>query len=90
MKFYSFEIVIDKEPEDEGYTAYSPNLPGCFSNGRTTEEAKRNIRVAIEQHIESLLEHNQPVSAKRATGACGGVDEALRFMTDNMNNIQLA
>ena len=29
--------------EDEGYYAYSPNLPGYFSNGRTIEDTKRNI-----------------------------------------------
>jgi predicted RNase H-like HicB family nuclease len=61
MPYYSFEIVIEKEPEDEGYFAYSPNLPGCHSNGKTIEETKRNIRVAIEQHIESLRAHDQPV-----------------------------
>ena len=61
MKFYTFEIVVEKEQEDEGYSAYSPTLPGCFSNGKTTEEAKRNIREAIQQHIVSLLAHNQPV-----------------------------
>jgi len=55
MKYYSFQVVIEKEPEDEGYYVYSPTLPGCFSNGRTIEEAKRNIRVAIEQHLASLL-----------------------------------
>lgn len=47
MRFYSFEIVIEKEPEDAGYFAYSPTLPGCFSNGATIEEAKRNIREAV-------------------------------------------
>ncbi len=57
MKFYSFQIVIEREPEDEGYFAYSPTLPGCFSNGRTIEEAKKNIREAIEQHLASLREH---------------------------------
>jgi predicted RNase H-like HicB family nuclease len=61
MKFYSFQIVIEKEPEDEGYFAYSPTLPGCFSNGKTIEEAKRNIREAIEQHVESLRSHVQPI-----------------------------
>lgn len=61
MGYYTFEIVIEKEAEDEGYMAYSPNLPGCFSNGKTIEEAKRNIREAIEQHVESLLAHGQPV-----------------------------
>lgn len=61
MKYYTFEIVIEKEAEDEGYTAYSPNLPSCFSSGRTIEEAKGNIREAIEQHIQSLLAHEQPI-----------------------------
>jgi predicted RNase H-like HicB family nuclease len=57
MKFYSFQIVIEKEPEDEGYYAYTPTVPGCFSNGKTIEEAKHNIREAVEQHLASLLAH---------------------------------
>ena len=61
MKYYSFQVVIEKEPEDEGYYAYSPTLPGCFSNGRTIEDAKRNIRVAIEEHLASLLAHAEPI-----------------------------
>jgi len=61
MKYYSFQVVIEKEPEDEGYYAYSPTLPGCFSNGRTIEEAKRNIRTAIEQHLASLLAHAERI-----------------------------
>jgi len=61
MKYYSFQIVIEKEPEDEGYYAYSPTLPGCFSNGRTIEEAKRNIRTAIEEQLASLLAHAEPI-----------------------------
>lgn len=61
MRFFHFEIVIEKELEDEGYSAYSPTLPGCFSNGRTIEEAKRNIREAIQQHLEILLQQGEPV-----------------------------
>ena len=61
MKFYDFEIVIEKEPDDEGYFAYSPSLPGCFSNGLTVEETRRNIREAIQQHIEVFRALNQPV-----------------------------
>ena len=57
MRDYSFEIVIEREPEDEGYFAHSPTLPGCFSNGRTIEEARRNMREAIQLHVESLLAH---------------------------------
>jgi predicted RNase H-like HicB family nuclease len=61
MKFYSFEIVIEKEREDDGYLAYSPSLPGCFSNGKTIEEAKLNIREAIQLHLGALLDHNEPI-----------------------------
>jgi predicted RNase H-like HicB family nuclease len=57
MHFCNFEIVIEKEPEDEGYLAYSPTLPGCFGNGRTIEEARQSIRSAVQQHIEMLLAH---------------------------------
>ena len=61
MQYYHFEIVIEKEPEDEGYFAYSPTLPGCFSNGKTIEETKRNIREAITQHLDSLRSHRQVI-----------------------------
>jgi predicted RNase H-like HicB family nuclease len=61
MKFYTFEIVIEKEVEDEGFYAYSPTLPGCFGAGATIEEAKRDIRLAVEQHIASLMAHGQPI-----------------------------
>jgi len=66
MRFYSFEIVIEKEAEDEGYSAYSPTLPGCFSNGRTIEEAKRNIREAVQQHVQTLLAHGQPIPQRES------------------------
>jgi predicted RNase H-like HicB family nuclease len=57
MRFYNFKIVIEKEAEDEGYSAWSPSLPGCFSNGRTVEEASRNMREAIQQHVAALVAH---------------------------------
>lgn len=61
MKFYNFEVIIEKEEDGEGYAAYSPTLPGCFSNGRTIEEAKRNIREAIQQHLEMLQSKNAAI-----------------------------
>ena len=64
MKFLHYEILIKKEREDEGYFAYSPTLPGCYSNGLTIEEAKKNIWEAIDLHIESLAAHEQAISLK--------------------------
>lgn len=53
--------MIEKEPEDEGYFSHSPSLPGCFGNGRTVEESRRNMREAVTQHVALLLEHGEPV-----------------------------
>jgi len=61
MKFYTFEIVVEKEAERGGYSVCSPTLPGCFSDGKTIEEARANIREAIQQHIASLTSHGQPI-----------------------------
>lgn len=65
MRFYTFEIVIEKEQEDPGYFAYSPTLPGCFSNGNTIEDAKTNIREAIQQHIACLLDQGQVIEQQQ-------------------------
>ena len=45
-------IIVEKT--STGYSAYSPDLPGCGSTGDTRDEVERNIRDAIEFHIEGL------------------------------------
>lgn len=45
-------IVIEKS--ETGFSAYSPDLPGCVSTGRTAEETEQNMHEAIEFHIEGL------------------------------------
>ena len=61
VKFYSFTVVIEKEPDDPGYYAYSPTLPGCFSNGLTIEETRRNMREAIQLHVDWLTSDGEAV-----------------------------
>src|SRR5207245_8188468 len=49
------------EPSDEGgYTAFVPALPGCISEGDTLEEARQNIREAIELYLEPAQEPESP------------------------------
>jgi predicted RNase H-like HicB family nuclease len=45
-------IVI--EETSTGYSAYSPDLPGCVATGGTREEIEREMHDAIEFHIEGL------------------------------------
>jgi predicted RNase H-like HicB family nuclease len=47
-----FLIVI--EETSTGYSAYSPDVPGCVSTGSTREEVERNMREAIDFHFEGL------------------------------------
>jgi len=39
-------------------------LPGCFSNGKTIEEARRNIRAAIQQHMAALRKRSLAIPQK--------------------------
>lgn len=66
MKRLTYEIVIEREEDPKaGYSVYCPDLPGCFSNGGTSAEAKRNMREAMELHLESLLAHGEEVPKPR-------------------------
>jgi predicted RNase H-like HicB family nuclease len=42
--------------EEGGFTAECLELPGCFSEGETQEEAERNIRDAINGCLSVLFE----------------------------------
>ena len=37
-----------------GFSAYSPDLPGCAATGATREEVEPEMHDAIEFHIEGL------------------------------------
>lgn len=52
-------VIVEKT--DTGYSAYPPDLPGCGSTGSTMEEVERNIRDAIEFHVEALKEEGHEV-----------------------------
>ncbi len=44
---------------DEGYAVGCPELPGCWSQGETEEEALENIKSAISEYLEAVAEMNQ-------------------------------
>ncbi|MGI8744305.1 MAG: type II toxin-antitoxin system HicB family antitoxin [Bryobacteraceae bacterium] len=39
---------------DEGYSVSCPSLPGCWSQGRTEQEALQNIQGAIEDYLLAI------------------------------------
>ncbi|HET6881234.1 MAG TPA: type II toxin-antitoxin system HicB family antitoxin [Pirellulales bacterium] len=42
------------EPTSTGFSAYSPDLPGCASTRRTREEGETSMREGLEFHIDGL------------------------------------
>jgi len=51
-----YAIVVEKAANN--YSAYVPDLPGCVATGQTVEEAEREIREAIEFHIEGMMKRD--------------------------------
>ncbi|SJM95846.1 type II toxin-antitoxin system HicB family antitoxin [Crenothrix polyspora] len=60
-----YAIVVEKAANN--YSAYVPDLPGCVATGQTVEEAEREIREAIEFHIEGMIEEGLPVPQATST-----------------------
>lgn len=58
-------IVIEKAGGN--YSAYSPDVLGCITTGDTPEETKRNMREAIEFHLEGLVEDGDPIPEAEST-----------------------
>ena len=44
---------------DEGYSVWVPGLPGCWSQGKSEEEALDNIKDAIQSYLETVEELSQ-------------------------------
>jgi predicted RNase H-like HicB family nuclease len=57
MKTYL--VIVEKT--ETGYSAYSPDLPGCGSTGKTKEEVEHNIQEAIQFHLEGLRQEGYEI-----------------------------
>lgn len=59
-----YAFVIEKA--ENNYSAYVPDLPGCIATGQTVEETEREIREAIEFHIEGMIQDGLPLPEPRS------------------------
>lgn len=48
---YTFPVLVEKD-EDDFYVVECPALPGCYSQGKTLDEALKNIHEVIELCLE--------------------------------------
>lgn len=59
-----FKITLEQD-EDGWYIVTVPALPGCISQGKTEEEAKKNFAEAIELHLSALARDGIPLYQKQ-------------------------
>lgn len=49
-----YKVLLQKT--EEGYSVSCPELPGCWSQGETDQEALQNIREAIQEYLAVIEE----------------------------------
>jgi len=52
-------VILEKT--ETGFSAYSPDVPGCIATGPTRELVESEMRSAIRFHLESLRRDGEPV-----------------------------
>lgn len=57
-------IIVEKTAS--GYSAYSPDVPGCVATASKRSEVEREMHDAIEFHIEGLREAGEEIPKPRS------------------------
>lgn len=68
-----FQVIFTFDSEYAGYVAEVPELPGCVSQGRTLDEAIKNIKDAITGYLHVQAKHGKPYIVKESQVFIGEV-----------------
>ena len=58
-KLMNYTVIIERD--GDGFSVHFPDVPGCFSDGDTYEQAFENAKVALEEHLASLRDYGKPI-----------------------------
>ncbi|APF20167.1 Uncharacterized protein family UPF0150 [Caldithrix abyssi DSM 13497] len=53
MSIPPYELIIYWSEEDKAFIVEVPELPGCMADGKTYEDAVKNVKVVIMEWIET-------------------------------------
>ena len=62
MNSLDFKVFLERDEDYGGYVVRCPSIQGCYSQGKTVEEALTNIREAIELCLEDMESRGEPLS----------------------------
>ena len=65
MSLRRYPLVI--EPTGTGYSAFSPDVPGCAAVGDTEEETRLNFQDALAAHFAAMREIGEAIPEPRAS-----------------------
>ena len=63
------KYLIIIEATKTGFSAYSPDLPGCVATGDTEAAVERSMQEAIAFHLDGLREEGMEVPEPRSHSA---------------------
>jgi predicted RNase H-like HicB family nuclease len=67
----SYLVVLEKS--ETGFSAYSPDVPGCIATGETLEETTEQMRSALALHLADIEDLPKP----------RGIDAYLEALSDS-------
>lgn len=70
----AYAVIIERGPQN--YSAYAPDLPGCFATDATSEEVAQLMREGIPFHLEGLRQNGDPVPPPTTTAIVVEVENA--------------
>ncbi|OGE34002.1 hypothetical protein A3C32_01030 [Candidatus Daviesbacteria bacterium RIFCSPHIGHO2_02_FULL_41_14] len=75
MKDLQFKVLIEQD-ENEVYVASVPELPGCYTQGKTLEEVRARIKEAIELVLEEEPElKKEKLQTSKPSSRFFGIEE---------------
>jgi len=60
------KLLIVVEQTASGFSAFSPDLPGCIATGATREDVEREVRDAMAFHLDGMRQEGLAVPTPRA------------------------
>jgi len=67
-KLMKYLVII--EETKTGYSAFSPDLPGCIAAGSSREEVEENMKEAIAFHPEGIGQEGLEVPQSHSCTTC--------------------
>lgn len=60
-----YEVIIYWSSEDNAFIAEVPELPGCASDGKTYQQALKNIEIIVEEWVETARKLGREIPVPR-------------------------